>query len=84
MLGLLAAAAPPLAIETRATPIHDIAEIGAAIATHSRQDGGGLLVLPDSYTITNRAAMPGGKRPASRDLLEQSLRGKRRANIVWH
>lgn len=59
MLGLLAAAAPPLAIETRATPIHDIAEIGAAIATHSRQDGGGLLVLPDSYTITNRAAIIG-------------------------
>jgi putative ABC transport system substrate-binding protein len=57
MLGLLAAAAPPLAIEVRATPIHDIAEIGAAITVQSHQVGGGLLVLPDSYTITNRAAI---------------------------
>ena len=57
MLGLLATAAQPLAIETRGTPIHDVAEIGGAIATQSRQVGGGLLVLPDAYTITNRAAI---------------------------
>jgi putative ABC transport system substrate-binding protein len=57
MLGAVAGAAPPLGIATQAAPVHDVAEIGAAIAAQSRQEGCGLLVLPDSYTIANRTAI---------------------------
>jgi putative tryptophan/tyrosine transport system substrate-binding protein len=50
-------AAPSLALKVRAAPIHDLAEIDLVMTTLSQEERGGLLVLPDVFTIVNRAVI---------------------------
>ena len=53
-------AAQHLAMTVRAAPVHDDAEIEAMMADLSREDRGGLLVLPDSFTLVHRSAILAG------------------------
>jgi putative tryptophan/tyrosine transport system substrate-binding protein len=48
--------APPasLAVELSETPVHDEAEIEAAVTAFAREPGGGLIVLPDPFMNTHR------------------------------
>jgi putative ABC transport system substrate-binding protein len=48
------AAASPFAIEARATPVHSKNEIEGVIAEQARSPGGGLIVMPDAFNVTNR------------------------------
>ena len=48
------AAAPTFGIKVTLAPVHDDAEIRAAIAAHTREPGGGLVILPDSFTTVHR------------------------------
>jgi hypothetical protein len=49
--GILAAA---LAIQTSATPVHAKDDIEGIIAILARDPGGGLIVMPDIFNVTNR------------------------------
>jgi ABC-type uncharacterized transport system substrate-binding protein len=51
------AAAPRFAVEPTKTPIHGVTEIEGTIAAFGRAPGGGLIVLPDVFTSTNRDAI---------------------------
>ena len=42
------------AVEITAIPVHDVAEIEAAIARLGRTPDGGLIVAPDPFTVVNR------------------------------
>ena len=42
------------AVEITAIPVHDAAEIEAAIARLGRTPDGGLIVAPDPFTVVNR------------------------------
>lgn len=57
MLRVLEDAASSVGVTARAAPVHDHAGIEAAVTTLSRDEHGGLLVLPDSFTVVNRAAI---------------------------
>jgi len=57
MLRTITDAAPALDIVVKAEPVHDLAGIAAAVAALQRESAGGLLVLTDSFTIANRAAI---------------------------
>ncbi len=57
MLQAIEAAAPSLAVTVRAAPVHDEAEIVAAMAALAREARGGLLVLPEAFTVVHRAAI---------------------------
>jgi putative tryptophan/tyrosine transport system substrate-binding protein len=48
------AAAPSLGIEVRTAPVHAKDEIEGVIAALARDPGGGLIVMPDLFTTTNR------------------------------
>ncbi len=48
------AAAPSFAVELTTTPVHDEAEIERGIASLARKSLGGLIVLPDIFTISRR------------------------------
>jgi len=54
MLSALKGAAPALAVAVRDAPVHNIAEIETTMAALAREERGGLLVLPDSFTIVHR------------------------------
>jgi putative tryptophan/tyrosine transport system substrate-binding protein len=47
--------APSISVQVVATPVHDPAEIAAAIAALAREPGGGLVILPDIYLVANSA-----------------------------
>jgi putative tryptophan/tyrosine transport system substrate-binding protein len=47
--------APSISVRVVAAPVHDAAEIAAAIAALARESGQGLLVLPDIYLVANSA-----------------------------
>jgi putative tryptophan/tyrosine transport system substrate-binding protein len=47
-------AARAVALEAVATPVHDVAELERAVAAFSREPGGGLVVMPDSFTAAHR------------------------------
>jgi ABC-type uncharacterized transport system substrate-binding protein len=49
------AAPPSLAVELSETPVHDEAEIEAAVTAFARQPGGGLIVAPGPFINTHRA-----------------------------
>jgi len=51
----LETAARSLKVEVIAAPVHDDAEIEAAISTLRREPGGGLVVMPDVFTTVHRA-----------------------------
>jgi putative tryptophan/tyrosine transport system substrate-binding protein len=48
------AAAPSLAMEAIAAPVHDSAELETVIAAQAREPNGGLIVMPDSFTDAHR------------------------------
>ena len=47
-------AAPSLAIKFTRAPAHDAAEIERAVAATAGESDGGLIVMPDSFTLTHR------------------------------
>jgi len=49
------AAAASIAIEAIATPVRDTSELASAVATHAREPNGGLLIMPDAFTVARRA-----------------------------
>src|SRR6516225_7542676 len=51
----LEAAARSLKIEPIPAPVHSDGEIETAIIALGREPGGGLLVMPDVFTLTHRA-----------------------------
>jgi putative tryptophan/tyrosine transport system substrate-binding protein len=51
------ASAPAFGVTANAASIRSISEIEAAIAVQAREPGGGLVVLPDSFTFSNRAPL---------------------------
>lgn len=52
-----AAAARSLAIESQEASVTDVAQVEATIARLAREPGGGLVVMPTSFTGTNRGAI---------------------------
>jgi len=54
MLQAIAEAAPPYGVTTRAMPCQDEAGIEAALAAETRDAGGGLIVLPDLFSLVHR------------------------------
>jgi putative tryptophan/tyrosine transport system substrate-binding protein len=48
------AAAPSFGMTVTLAPVHNDAEIEQAIATQAREPGGGLLDLPESFSVTHR------------------------------
>jgi putative tryptophan/tyrosine transport system substrate-binding protein len=48
------AAAPSFAVEAIAAPVHDMSELESVIAAQAREPNGGLIVMPDSFTDSNR------------------------------
>ena len=50
----LETAAPSLKLELAKVPVHDVAELERAIEGLAREAGGGLLVMPDAFTVSNR------------------------------
>jgi putative ABC transport system substrate-binding protein len=51
------AAAASIGVEAVASPVHDAAEIEAAIAAFAREPDGGLIVLPSAFMLTHRDAV---------------------------
>jgi putative ABC transport system substrate-binding protein len=48
------AAAPSFGVTVTPAPVHDDAGIEAAIATQAGEPGGGLISLPESFSVTHR------------------------------
>ncbi len=57
MMRAMQEAAPSLAVTVRAVQLRDAAAIAPAIAALSAEKGTALLVLPDFFTIANRASI---------------------------
>jgi putative ABC transport system substrate-binding protein len=57
MLRTMQAAAPSLAVTVREAPVHDRAGIATIIAALAAENHAALLVLPDFFTIANRAVI---------------------------
>ena len=53
----LGAAPQTLAVELSASPVHDEAEVGAAITEFTREPGGGLIAAPDAFINNHRRAI---------------------------
>jgi len=53
-LGPLKAAAASFAVEVSGAPVQDISEIEPIIAAQAREPNGGLIVMPDSFTVAHR------------------------------
>ena len=49
------AAAASFAVEAIAAPVRDMSELESVIAAQAREPNGGLIVMPDSFTIAHRA-----------------------------
>jgi len=52
--GAIEAAAPSLGMTVTLAPVHDDAAIEEAVAAQAREAGGGLVLLPESFTLTHR------------------------------
>jgi putative ABC transport system substrate-binding protein len=48
------AAAPSFGVTITLAPVHSDTEIDEAIAAHARQSAGGLIILPESFSLTHR------------------------------
>ena len=49
------AAAKSVGLEAIAAPVHDTSELASAVAAHAREPNGGLLIMPDAFTVARRA-----------------------------
>ena len=54
---LIEAAASSFGMTVTLAPVHDDAGIEAAVATHAREPGGGLIAFPQSFSGTHRNAI---------------------------
>jgi putative ABC transport system substrate-binding protein len=57
MLRVIEETAPSLAVAVRAVPVGEIAEIEAMMTDLAREERGGVLVLPDPFTVAHRDAI---------------------------
>ena len=48
------AAAASFGVEAIAAPVHDTSELETVVAAQAHEPNGGLIVMPDSFTITHR------------------------------
>jgi type 1 fimbriae regulatory protein FimB/type 1 fimbriae regulatory protein FimE len=55
------AAAAKFAVEAVEFPVHDSAEIDASMTKHTREPGGGLIILPDAFLARALQAWLGHK-----------------------
>ena len=55
--GAIEAAAPSFGMTAMPLPVHDDAEIEAAIVAEARQPGGSLITLPDAFNVTHRTSI---------------------------
>jgi putative tryptophan/tyrosine transport system substrate-binding protein len=49
------AAAKSVGLEAIAAPVRDTSELASAVAAHAREPNGGLLIMPDAFTVARRA-----------------------------
>jgi len=56
-LSFIKTSAPAFGVEANAASIRSISEMEAAIEAQARAPGGGLIVLPDTFTFSNRAPL---------------------------
>src|SRR5262249_40411392 len=56
-LSFIEASAPAFGLTSQAAPIHSIGEMEAAIVAQANVPGGGLVVVPDTFTFNNRAPL---------------------------
>jgi putative ABC transport system substrate-binding protein len=56
-LSFIEAAAPTLAVSVRAAPGRDLTEIEALIAGQAAEAGGGLVLLPDAFSVAHRVPL---------------------------
>jgi putative tryptophan/tyrosine transport system substrate-binding protein len=49
------AAASASAVEAIAAPVHNLSELESVVAAQSREPNGGLVVMPDTFTVGHRA-----------------------------
>ena len=52
--GPLETSARSLGLQASASPVHDAPEMESALIAFSREPGGGLIVMPDSFNIVHR------------------------------
>ena len=51
---VIEAAAPSFGMTVTLAPVHDDAAIEEAVAAQAREPGGGLIILPDPFTVAHR------------------------------
>jgi putative ABC transport system substrate-binding protein len=56
-LSFIGAAASTFGVAATAVSVRTVGEMDAAVAAHAREPGGALIVLPDSFTLINRAPL---------------------------
>ena len=49
------AAAASVGVEAIAAPVRDTSELASVVAAHAREPDGGLLIMPDAFTVARRA-----------------------------
>ena len=54
-LGPFKAAAVSVAVEAIVAPVHDTSELTSAVVAQAREPNGGLLIMPDAFTVARRA-----------------------------
>ena len=54
-LGTFKAAAASLAVQPIVTPVRDPSELESAIAAQAREANGGIVVMPEAFTLAHRA-----------------------------
>jgi putative ABC transport system substrate-binding protein len=57
MIRAVEEAALPLAVTVRGAPANDVAEIDAMAAELAREERGGMVVLPSTFTVSHRATI---------------------------
>jgi putative tryptophan/tyrosine transport system substrate-binding protein len=56
-LSFIETAAPAFKVVVTSASIRSISEMEAALTAHARERGGGLVVLPDAFTFSNRSPL---------------------------
>jgi putative ABC transport system substrate-binding protein len=56
-IGAIEAVAPSIGMTVKLVPVHDAAVIGEAVAAQAREPGGGIICLPDSFSVTHADAI---------------------------
>jgi putative tryptophan/tyrosine transport system substrate-binding protein len=56
-LSFIETAAPAFKVVVTSASIRSISEMEAALTAHAREPGGGLVVLPDAFTFSNRSPL---------------------------